>query len=85
MATHPPEQRCLDEACGRATPHGRARSRRRLALAAEHGLELERTVAMPANNLNVVFRRKPWDRETLAADRPAAKSDAVRSSIRAET
>jgi len=30
-----------------------------VGLAAEHGLELERTVAMPANNLSVVFRRKP--------------------------
>jgi len=29
------------------------------ALAARHGFALERTVAMPANNLSVVFRRNP--------------------------
>ena len=30
-----------------------------VALAAEHGLGLQHTVAMPANNLSVVFRRNP--------------------------
>ena len=30
-----------------------------VALAARHGLALQRTVAMPANNLSVVFHRNP--------------------------
>jgi len=30
-----------------------------VALAAAHGLSLQRTVPMPANNLSVVFRRNP--------------------------
>ena len=30
-----------------------------VALAAGHGLALQRTVAMPANNLSVIFRRNP--------------------------
>jgi hypothetical protein len=29
------------------------------ALASRHGLALSRTIAMPANNLSVVFRRNP--------------------------